>query len=64
MLKIEQLVKLTYDGACSIENLNKGRKQLFTQKGRSSEILPPREHTLFQYINRAVYHCGLCWQQN
>ena len=47
MLRIERFFKLIYDG----HRLNKARKQLFAQKGRSSEIHPPREHVLIQYIN-------------
>ena len=54
MLRTERFVKLIYEDACSTENLNKARKQLFAQKGRSSEILSAREHALTQYINRAV----------
>ena len=43
-----------------VENLNKLRKELFVQNGRSIEIIPPTQHALIQQAGKAVYHSGFC----
>ena len=43
--------------------LNEARKQLFTQKGRTIDGLPPTQAALIQHIKRATYQAGHCWAQ-
>ena len=37
--------------------------QLFTQKGRSIEGIPPTKAALIQHTKRATYQAGYCWGQ-
>ena len=39
------------------------RKQLFTQKSRSIDGLPPTQAELIQHIKWATYQAGHCWAQ-
>ncbi len=39
------------------------RKQLFTQKGRGIDGLPPIQAALIQHTKRAAYQAGCCWAQ-
>ena len=43
--------------------VNETRKILFTQKGRSLELIPPTRAALLQHVQRAVYQGEYCWGQ-
>ncbi len=60
---LEQFVVLLYDRTSSQECVNDARKQLFTQKGRAIDSLPPTQAALIQHIKRAAYQAGHCWAQ-
>ncbi len=60
---LERFVILMYDRFSSQECVNEARKQLFTQKGRAMECLPPTQAALTQHIKRAAYQAGYCWSQ-
>ena len=47
-----------------VENLNKFRKELFVQNGKSIETIPPAQHALIQQVSKAEYYSGFCWQQS
>ena len=60
---LERFVILLYDRSSSQECVNQARKQLFTQKGRAIENLPPTHAALTEHIKRAAYQAGYCWAQ-
>ena len=60
---LERFVVLLYDRTNSQEFVNGARKQLFTQKGRAIDGLPPTQAALLQHTKRAAYQAGHCWAQ-
>jgi len=60
---IERFVVLLYDRMSSSSEVNVTRKQLFAQKGRTLDNIPPTQDALFQHIKRAAYQCGFVWGQ-
>ena len=62
MALLEQFVVLLYDRTSDIMNVNDARKQLFTQKTRSLENLPPSQEALKQHIKRACFQSN-CWNK-
>jgi len=60
---LERFVVLLYDHTSSQEFVNGARKQLFTQKGRAIDGLPPTQAALLQHTKRAAYQAGHCWAQ-
>lgn len=63
MQAVERFVVLLYDRTSSQELVNEARRQLFTQKGRSIDGLPPTQAALVQHTKRAAYQAGYCWGQ-
>ncbi len=51
------------DRTSSQECVNEARKQLFAQKGRAIDGLPPTQAALVQHIKRAAYQAGHSWAQ-
>ena len=60
---LERFVVLLYDRTSNHEHVNDARKQLFTQKGRAVDALPPTREALRQHIRRTAYQAGYCWGQ-
>ncbi len=60
---LERFVVLLYDRTSSQLGVNEARKQLFTQKGRIIDGLPPTKAALIWDIKRATYQAGHCWAQ-
>ena len=60
---VERFVVLLYDRASTTGSVNSTRKQLFTQKGRTLENIPPTHDALMQHIKRSVYQAGHVWGQ-
>ena len=60
---LERFVVLLYDRTSSHEHVNDARKQLFTQKQRAMDALPPTREALRQHIRRTAYQAGYCWGQ-
>ena len=52
-----------YDHTSSQESVNQACKELFTQKGRAIDGLPPTLAALVKQMNRAAYQTGHCWRQ-
>jgi len=60
---IERFVVLMYDKTSSCDHVNEARLQLFAQKGRDINNIPPSQGALLQHVKRAVYQAGYCWSQ-
>jgi hypothetical protein len=63
MATIERFVVLLYDRTSPEMQVNGARKQLFAQKGRAFDAIPPTVAALNQHIKRAAYQAGHCWGQ-
>ena len=63
MKSLEQFVMLLYDHTSNQDSVKQARKQLFTQKGRGSDGLPPTQAALIQHTKRPAYHARYCWAQ-
>ena len=61
--RVERFVVLLYDRTSSQMCVDSARKELFTQKGRTIDGLPPTKAALVQHIMRAAYQAGHCWSQ-
>ena len=59
---LEQFVVLLYDRTSDLLQVNDARKQLFTQKSRSLENIPPTCAALKEHVKRASYQ-AYCWNQ-
>ena len=55
---LERFVVLLFDRTSSQEHVNEARKHLFTQSGRSIEVIPPTREALRQHIKTAAYQAG------
>ena len=62
MLLLEQFVVLMYDRTSECLKVNDSRKQLFTQKSRTLQNIPPTQAALQQHIKRTCYQAN-CWNQ-
>ena len=60
---IERFVIIMYDRTNSCNRVDDARRELFTQKGRSIEMIPPTYAALYQHAKRAAYQAGHCWGQ-
>jgi hypothetical protein len=58
---LERFVVLLYDRTSTQKTVNQACKQLFTQKGRAIDGLPPTQAALIQHTKRAAYQAGYCW---
>ena len=57
---IERFVVLMYSRTSDLSRVNYAMKQLFAQKSRSLENIPPTQAALEQHLKRARYQCN-CW---
>lgn len=64
MPTIERFVVLMYDRTSSCTSVDDIRRELFTQKARSIDLLPPTSAALYQQAKRASYQAGHCWGQS
>ena len=60
---LEHFVVLLYDRTSNHEHVNDARKQLFTQKGRAIDALPPTREALGPHIRRTADQADYCWGQ-
>ena len=61
---LECFVVLLYDRTSTEMTVIAARKQLFSQKRRSIDNLPPTQAALIVHIKRAAYQSGhICWYQ-
>ena len=61
-IQLERFVVLMYDRTSKCLEVNEARKQLFMQKSRTLETIPPTKAALEQHIKRASYQAR-CWSQ-
>ena len=62
MLLLERFVVLMYDRTSESMEVNEARKQLFSQKSRTLDNIPPTQAALKQHIKRTCYQAN-CWNQ-
>ena len=62
MIQLGRFVALMYDRTSECLEVNEARKQLFIQKSRTLETIPPTKAALEQHIKRASYQAR-CWSQ-
>ena len=60
---LERFVVLLFDRTSSQTSIDQARKQLFCQKARAIDCLPPTRAALIQHTKRATYQAGHCWSQ-
>lgn len=60
---LERYVILLYDHTSTQGCVNQAQKELFTQKGRTMDGIPPTQAALLQHTKRAAYQAGHCWGQ-
>ncbi|KAG1709760.1 Multiple drug resistance-associated protein-like transporter 1 [Nymphon striatum] len=56
---LERFVVVLYDKTSNLDSVDEARKELFCQKGRSMENIPPTQDALFQHVKRAAYQGGI-----
>ncbi|KAJ8369745.1 hypothetical protein SKAU_G00097730 [Synaphobranchus kaupii] len=61
-LLLERFVVLMYDRTSESTEVNDAGKQLFTQKSRTLENIPPTQAALKEHIKRTFYQAN-CWNQ-
>ena len=54
---------MLYDRTTTHTSVNQARKELFAQKGRAIDLIPPTQAALIQHVKRATYQAGYCWSQ-
>ena len=60
---VKRFVVLLYDRGSTKNGVKEARQQMFAQKGRGLDAIPPTKEALFQHTKRAVYQAGHCWGQ-
>jgi len=58
METVERFVVLLYNRGSTKNGVNEARQQLFAQKGRGLDAIPPTKVVLFHHTKRAVYQAG------
>ncbi len=56
---LERFTVILYDRASSLESVDEARKELFCQKNRTMESIPPTQDALLQHSKRVVYQAGI-----
>jgi len=56
---LERFVVLMYNRTSGHMEVNKARKQLFTQKARTLENIPPTQAALLQHVKRATFQANV-----
>ena len=59
MPTLERFVVLMYDRSSNCTTVNDARKEIFAQKGRPIEAIPPKADALWQHSKRATYQAGI-----
>ena len=62
VIQLKRFVVLMYDRTSECLEVNEARKQLFIQKSRTLETIPPAKAALEQHIKRVSYQAR-CWSQ-
>ena len=57
--KFERLTVILYDKTSPLNSVNETRRELFCQRNRAMDKLPPTKDALLQHVRRAVYQAGI-----
>ncbi len=60
---LERFTTLLYNRSSQLSSVNTARLQLFSQKNRQIENIPPTQSSLLQHAKRAAYQSGHIWGQ-
>ena len=56
---LERFTVVLYDKTSSLESVDEARRELFCQKNRTMENIPPTQDTLLQHSKRVAYQAGI-----
>ena len=56
---LEHFTIVMYDKTSSLERVDEARKEIFCQKGKTMERLPPTQDALLQHVKRVAYQAGI-----
>ena len=56
---LERFCVVIYDKTSNLEFVNEARKELFCQKNRTMEAIPPTQDALLQHCRRVAYQAGI-----
>ena len=56
---LERFTVLMYDKTSDLEHVDQARKELFCQKGKTMDKLPPTQDALLQHVKRVAYQAGI-----
>ena len=59
----EKFVITMYDKNSTMDKVDEARLDLFTQKQRSYDAIPPTSAALIQHVKRSAYQAGCIWGQ-
>ena len=58
---IQRFVVVMYERTSSATSVNEARLQMFAQRGREIDAIPPTEAALLQHSKTAIYQGALVW---
>ena len=61
---LEHLTIILYNKTSDLEYVNEAKKELFYQKGKSMDRLPPTQDALLQHTKRVAYQTGIWCTSN
>ena len=61
---LERFCVILYDKTSSLQSVDEARKELFCQKNRTMELIPPTQNALLQHCNRVIYQAGIWSNSN
>ena len=56
---LEHFTVIVYDKTSDLQHVNEARQEMFCQKEKSMERLPPTQDALLQHTKRAAYQAGI-----
>ncbi|KAG0706016.1 hypothetical protein GWK47_024376 [Chionoecetes opilio] len=56
---LERFTVIIYNKTSNLDSVNEARRELFSQKNRPMEKIPPTQKALLQHTLRAVYQAGI-----
>jgi hypothetical protein len=57
--QLERLTVVLYDKASDLEHVDEARKELYCQKERTMDTIPPTQDALLQHSKRSIYQAGI-----
>ena len=56
---LEQFCVVIYDRTSNLDSVNEARREMFCQKNRTMETIPPTQNALLQHCKRVAYQAGI-----